>query len=487
MKPIHLHLKGVRSFSSFLNSQKHRSFSVITRQQGKYNPISLGVYQSSQDLKSLGDKEVKEMDTSKRQKKLSLSSDVCFTKDKAFLKTLAWINLASKDKESISLSRLIAYNIFSQIHKTDDVDSMDDTIVGITKAFGIILKTLEKASKKITTKNGLTSKVCEVYSQGNVDISNLITFLNSGDVKRELIFTKEVVGRTNEGIAHVTPGLAVDVGHASHSFINDQTNYRVELIQPLIVMREEVTEDSAKKIVELSEQNKNGVVFITKHSNPTLKDYLVELKSKSPVNLVFMDLSESTENPEELYNNLVEGLSNSEPLTDEFSFVFKSVSRLIMESNKSYFIDDSLSQLLNQNNPLFREIVDVHLKGANETWMQKFKINVVDSYESMKDSLGYGIVPELKTSLFLANQELKEYYSENSDIQEGIEIVQKAIDSSILENLEEKVDFTDYSFELHINESLEDGTFIPRTKATKVVADIITICDFLIQSKHSDE
>jgi len=146
-------IKSARYFTNFFTADKNRSFSVITRNSIEYKEALVGVYkdrdlENNQDLKII-------TNVTKMKRKIHIQDDFSLRQDKTFLKFLTWINLESKDKESISIARLIAYNIFTQL-KNEKLS--DDVIRGIVKGLHLILKYFTCNKKIISDNNSLIQK-----------------------------------------------------------------------------------------------------------------------------------------------------------------------------------------------------------------------------------------------------------------------------------------------------------------------------------------
>mmetsp|Transcript_32691 Transcript_32691/g.37334 ORF Transcript_32691/g.37334 Transcript_32691/m.37334 type:complete len:106 (+) Transcript_32691:613-930(+) len=102
--------------------------------------------------------------------------------------------------------------------------------------------------------------------------------------------------------------LMTDVGHSSHKFINDGLNYRVDLINPMIFLSEKLTEEDVKKVVELAVIKRADVIFISKHTEPTVEEFLIRRNSETQISICHSDLSESSSGGEEAFEVLVSRL-----------------------------------------------------------------------------------------------------------------------------------------------------------------------------------
>jgi hypothetical protein len=147
-----------------------------------------------------------------------------------------------------------------------------------------------------------------------------------------------------------------------------------------------------------------------------------------------------------------------------------------MKSPYTHFIDTSFegNETLASSN-YYSDLVEVHLRSHDEAWIHSFKTDLLSAHYNLKDSLKEGILPDIKTSFFLSNEELKTYYSENDDTQMGIEVIQTSIDMFLKQVDSGADEVPSSSIEEIYEKCLSERTFIPSTKATGVVSDIVSI------------
>ena len=153
-----------------------------------------------------------------------------------------------------------------------------------------------------------------------------------------------------------------------------------------------------------------------------------------------------------------------------------------MEGDSTTIIDSTFS--INeqvQSLECLKQVVDIHLRSSNESWINKFKNDTTEAYSNIKDSK-IGILPDLITTLYFSAKNLDENASNNSMINKGIEVVSNAINSYISSISESKFEFSESSFEKEIKSWVEDGTFIPKSRAKKLIFDTVTICNFMLRN-----
>ena len=469
-------LRSVRHFSTMTTDTESRAFSVMTRNSTEYRTTRFSPIQVDSDV---SDTNISQHKVG-RKRSLELSGDFWFRQDKTFLKFLTWINLESKDSESISISRLLAYNIFSQLKGTEINDNI---ISGIVKGLHVILKSFKLNSKQIQSDQKLVQAATLAYSKGAEDVVNLINYLQDDPETKDLMFTKEISGRILEGSSNVHSSLKMNVGHTSHDFINDELNYRVELDKPTIIMSEQFSLDDVQNVMGTASALSKNILVVTKSSGEGVTEKLVKLNKLGDVRFSVMDLSEGSEGSDALYDVLNSQLKDSENSSSD-GYIFKTAERVLMNGDTTHFIDPFFNTLMSSDlQSYYSKLVEVHLKSPDEAWIHNFMTDIKDAHTSLQESLKNGILPESKVSFYLANQELKSFYSETPDVQTGIEVVQNAIDSTILSKEGDKMG-DESSFEDHLTHSMEDATFIPANKPAKIIGDVVTICKYLLLNKH---
>lgn len=450
---------------------------MITRNTYDSKPLNFNYYRPTEGDQESEFHNHREINAKQRQVN-SLVADQCFTKDRAFVKFLTWINLQSEDKEAISMARLVAYNIFNQLK--NDAHNYDDVLTGIVNGFKVILTNLTKFSKDISKDPELILKACREYSKGIRDIEDVVSFLNEPGCQRSLMVTKEISGRIHEGLMNVQQSLQVNAGHASYSSINDNLNYRVDISHPLIVICENLDTSTIEKSKQIAEETGKRILFISKtfnqNSNPGEAD--LKILGSTP----YLNLSDLSSDCDKIFVELCENLPEIGELAFDEQVHYKTSERIVMNNDSTNFFHSKFETDEFKSHSLHQEIVEVRLRGPDETWIHRFRTDLIDAHKDLKDSLKSGVLPDIATSLSLVNKELKTYYSDNQDIQRGIEIFQRSIDEIVLEMNE--MDVHDGSLiEERINASIAEGNFIPSTKVTNVVTDIVTICNYLLQNE----
>jgi hypothetical protein len=336
-------------------------------------------------------------------------------------------------------------------------------------------------SKDISQDTGLVNEASDTYSKGIDGIANIVRFLNGGELNRRLMVTKEISGRLHEGSVHVQSALQVNVGHADHSYINDQLNYRVDATRPLIVLAEKLNNQIVAQVLELSNKSNRDVVFVTKACDEAAKIFLREHRAKSTKTIALMDLAEDNEQADLAFSNLSTLLRDSDDFKSPLGVTLKTSERVILDSQVAYFVDESLTNSSKKDVDI-NELVEVHLRSPDEAWIHKYKNDIIDAHSNLQDSIRTGILPEITTTFSLINQDLKDYTGDNADISRGVKIVHDSITTYLEAVQEQKVDESSLSEQNCLNASIETGSFIPHTTATKVVSDIVTICNYLIQN-----
>lgn len=227
------------------------------------------------------------------------------------------------------MARLIAYYIFNQLKLQKNFS--DDIITGIVEGLKIVLTNFAKMAKPISRNNEMIKQACKVYSNGIEDVSTIVSFINEKDAKRELVVTKEISRSAHEGRMSIYPSLTFDVGHASHSFINDHLNYRVDIKDPIIVLSKDLETEAIEKVLEFSREDHRDVLFILKNTSPTIKEFLVTYNQKSENTIALMDLSEDYKHADSIFSNLLDSLRSFDRIPSDSPVKFTTSDRVIME------------------------------------------------------------------------------------------------------------------------------------------------------------
>mmetsp|Transcript_38135 Transcript_38135/g.37639 ORF Transcript_38135/g.37639 Transcript_38135/m.37639 type:complete len:390 (+) Transcript_38135:30-1199(+) len=383
-------VRSARRFSSLARIPSARKFSIIENSSVKSGISVLPIYKNGHKINI-------EVNQTKMQERYSpkvnskLGSELCFTRDKAFIKYLTSIHLRSKDKETISAARLLAYFITQKVkpedEPTDDEtfqDTMDkainqealgelnvnpDVLNGVARGLSHILDFIKKNSRKIHDDKSLILKAGSLYCRGNHDISQVIDFVNFGETVRTLIVTKDVSGTKNESSLAMYDSLALDVGHSSFHFVNDQLNYRYESSRPIIVLTENLDEYLAKSVLSQLEGLANGIVFVTKDADSATIDLLQAKKKESGLALSVVNLSEEDNEDSESFEILKDNLNNLGEQSFDGDYYLKTCERVIMDDVSTLFIDKKLKRPSDgSNSEYFQEIVEVNLQSPDETW-----------------------------------------------------------------------------------------------------------------------
>ena len=366
---------------------------------------------------------IERINTSKTNKETKL----WFTKDKAFLKFLTLVNLESKDKEWIAISRLLAYSILNQLKKENSNEK--EVFKGIAYGLQQVLEYFDKNHLKVDNED-ILSKACSVFSKDNTDIHKLVSFLIGGEEDKYIIFTKEITEKPSEWNVALKYGIFIDAGYHSHTFINDQLNYRVDMHHPIIYISDKLTMENTKSVIKFGLMKRTDIIFISNNVDSEVQNYIISKNHETQTGISLLKLSGSNSESDSLMKLLSENLTELTEISGKLKL--KTSERVVMESNSTTIIDSSF--FLNDNIQAldwFKQVVDIHLRSYNEAWINKFKNDVTEVYANVKDSK-IGILPDLITSLYFASNEIKKLISDNSKIWKGIEIVYNSINTYTL-------------------------------------------------------
>lgn len=123
------------------------------------------------------------------------------------------------------------------------------------------------------------------------------------------------------------------------------------------------------------------------------------------------------------------------------------------------------------------------LTSHDEPWIHRFRNDIIDANENLQSSLKAGIIPEITMSFSWLAKNLNDFQNQNQDIKTGVELVRQAIESLIEAIEEDTAQLSKLTEKELFERSLSEGTFVPLTKAMKIVADVVSIFHFLIQSE----
>ena len=445
----------LRNFSKRARSCGIRAFSMVKASLASPEPLLIHFYKNGQKFDVPEVRKIQNDDFLKAKNCSRLGSELSFTKDKAFFKFLSSINLESKDRDSISVARILAYNISNKVNKCAGVEG--DIIQGVVKALQVILSIFSNNSLNLSDNSELISKAGRVFSKGADDISRIIDYVYSKKNRRVLV-TKEVSGYMNQGYVEVVNSIRINSGHSSYHFINDQLNYRFEAKSPVIILSDNLDENLVKDALQNLQKHlkiSKNFIFVAKNVDVQAEQFLLSCKEKFGLTVSLVNLSEKNKSSKKTFEFLKENLKNLGVSSNNSKYSFKTSKRVVMENNFTYFIDPTFEN--NQkaaSSKMYQELIEVNLKSHDETWSHALKNNIREADSNLKDSLVHGILPDMNTCFDLANQELKEYYSENDDIQSGIEIVQEAIDSFTVAVKDDSIDERFSSFGEALNKSI---------------------------------
>ena len=280
-------MRWARRFSKFRSNKRCRYFSVTSGSTKTSTPLSFKIFKPSGS--KLFEEENKQPKIFKiNSSKPIVDSSLSYTKDKAFLKFLSLVNLQSKDKECIAISRLLAYNIINQIKKESNFDK--EIFKGIAYGLQLILKYLEHQKFKLNDED-ILNKAWSVFSKGNKDIHKLVSYLVTGEDDKDIIFTKEVTEKPSECNVSVKYGIFMDVGYSSHSFINDHLNYRVDKHHPIIYITDELTLEDANSVIKFGLMKRTDVLFVTQSIESEAENYLISKNNETQVGISLMKIS----------------------------------------------------------------------------------------------------------------------------------------------------------------------------------------------------
>ena len=142
--------RWIRRLNPMRLRNKYRWFSVAAKPVNHSTPMSFRLLKQMNVDYDLENYRVLPKTKETELNRTNSASNFSFAKDKAFLKILTSINLESKDKESILISRLIAYNILNIIKSESNFEK--ETFAGIAQSLNCILEYFDEVGERATEK-----------------------------------------------------------------------------------------------------------------------------------------------------------------------------------------------------------------------------------------------------------------------------------------------------------------------------------------------
>lgn len=159
---------GFRRFSTISRIGTVRQFSITENSKVNSSISHLPIYKHGERIEVEVLENKLESKYFPRRPNSKLGSELCFTRDRTFLKYLTSIHLRSKDRETLSTARLLAYFIAQRVEKASG--DKGDIINGVARGLAHSISFLKKYSQKMEGDDPLVHKAAMVYSKGNSDI-----------------------------------------------------------------------------------------------------------------------------------------------------------------------------------------------------------------------------------------------------------------------------------------------------------------------------
>ena len=333
---------------------------------------------------------------------------------------------------------------------------------GIDKAVTVALGDLEKRSKKVKSNEEI-AQVGTISANGEVSIGNMIAEAMQKVGNEGVITVEEAKGLDSE--LDVVEGMQFDRGYLSPYFITNADKMTTELDDPLILLHEskltnlqpmlpilESVVQSSRPLLIIAEDiegealatlvvNKlRGGLKIAAVKAPGFGDrrkaMLEDIAILTGGQVIFEDLGIKLENV------TLDMLGTSKRVS-----ITKDETTIVDGSGKKKDIESRVAQIRSQieatSSDYDREklqerlaklaggVAVIKVGGSTEVEVKERKDRVDDALNATRAAVESGIVPGGGTALLLAALQIEKLEDDNSDIQAGINIVRRALESPI--------------------------------------------------------
>src|SRR5580698_2711833 len=333
---------------------------------------------------------------------------------------------------------------------------------GIDKAVSAVVEELKKRSKKITTP-AETAQVGAIAANGEVEIGRMIAEAMQKVGNEGVITVEEAKGIQTE--LDIVEGMQFDRGYMSPYFITNAEKMSVELEQPYILIHEkklsglqallpllEAVAQSTRPLLIVAEDvegealatlvvNKlRGGLKVAGVKAPGFGDrrkaMLEDLAALTGGQVISEDLGIKLENVtlamlgsakkvviDKETTTVVEGAGKSEDIKGRCAQI-----RAQIEDTASDYDKEKLTERLAK---LAGGVAVIRVGGATEVEVKERKDRVEDALNATRAAVEEGIVPGGGVALLRAKRAIGKLTNDNADVQAGINIVLKALETPL--------------------------------------------------------
>ena len=333
---------------------------------------------------------------------------------------------------------------------------------GIDKAVTVALGDLEKRSKKVKSNEEI-AQVGTISANGEVSIGNMIAEAMQKVGNEGVITVEEAKGLDSE--LDVVEGMQFDRGYLSPYFITNADKMTTELDDPLILLHESKLTNLQPMlpILESVVQSSRPLLIIAEDIEGEALATLVVNKLRGGLKIAAVKAPGFGDRRKAMLEDiaiLTGGQVISEDLgiklenvtldmlgTSKRVSITKDETTIVDGSGKKKDIESRVAQIRSQieatSSDYDREklqerlaklaggVAVIKVGGSTEGEVKERKDRVDDALNATRAAVESGIVPGGGTALLLAALQIEKLDDDNSDIQAGINIVRRALESPI--------------------------------------------------------
>ena len=333
---------------------------------------------------------------------------------------------------------------------------------GIDKAVTVALGDLEKRSNKVKSNEEI-AQVGTISSNGEVSIGNMIAEAMQKVGNEGVITVEEAKGLDSE--LDVVEGMQFDRGYLSPYFITNADKMTTELDDPLILLHESKLTNLQPMlpILESVVQSSRPLLIIAEDIEGEALATLVVNKLRGGLKIAAVKAPGFGDRRKAMLEDiaiLTGGQVISEDLgiklenvtldmlgTSKRVSITKDETTIVDGSGKKKDIESRVAQIRSQieatSSDYDREklqerlaklaggVAVIKVGGSTEVEVKERKDRVDDALNATRAAVESGIVPGGGTALLLAALQIEKLEDDNSDIQAGINIVRRALESPI--------------------------------------------------------
>ena len=333
---------------------------------------------------------------------------------------------------------------------------------GIDQAAAAALADIEKRSKKVKSNEEI-SQVGTISANGEAEIGAMIAEAMDKVGNEGVITVEEAKGLDSE--LDVVEGMQFDRGYLSPYFITNADKMTAELEDPLILLHEAKLSNlqSMVPILEAVVQASRPLLIIAEDIEGEALATLVVNKLRGGLKIAAVKAPGFGDRRKAMLEDIAI-LTGGQVVSEDLGIKLENVTLDMLGTAKRVNItkDDSVivdgagnkkdiearvgqirTQIENTTSDYDREklqervaklaggVAVLKVGGATEVEVKERKDRVDDALNATRAAVEAGIVPGGGTALLLATQAVEKMSSDNADIQAGINIIRRALESPL--------------------------------------------------------